>query len=333
LLACQTEDEQIMETDPDLWAAEQFIAGADERFLDSSAKTAEELEICGEAVEYPLMWYLSRDVGYITISNTAEWLLVHIVLDPGFVLQKTDLAIKVKKDDSDSYNNYVYPVSHDKEAQEYLYQVPLCDLGGMPESIILTAAARVWKEPGAKPGKLIKVLAKDTDLERKRYLIEYFFQQCDPIDPSCLVDCEFGFGSPSVDVAKSFFFEELGITDWPWGYVHEIKSETLFRLPIKTDNTENGIVVGQVTCMIEGDIAYIYYQMDPGYPMKKTMLYLNSEEPVSGIPCEYDYGREYIDADGSWNPILMDTYVIENINEIRDINGKIFIIAYVDFCE
>ena len=174
---------------------------------------------------------------------------------------------------------------------------------------------------------MIKVLAKDVSLERKRYLIEYYFQKCDPVDTSCPVACKFGIGIPSVDIAKSYTFEDLGITDWPWGYVHEIKDETLFRLPIKSEDTETAAIIGQVTIMIEDGTTIVYFQINDGFALNRTMLYIGAELPDSGIPCNYNFSREYE------NSILTDDYEISNIDDFRDSNGKFYIITYVDYCE
>jgi len=98
-------------------------------------------------------------------------------------------------------------------------------------------------------------------------------------------------------------------------------------------------IIGQVTVMIDNDIAYVYFQMNDGFPMKKTSIYFSSILPESGIPCSYTYNTEYTDAQGTWVPTLTDTYVIENLSEIMIQSGsdnsdkKLYITTYVDFCE
>ena len=179
LLACQTEDEQFFEVDPDLLEVQNLIANAEERFIDPSARVSCDSTICGEEIEYTLMWYLSRDVGYITVANSSDYLIVNMKLDPGFYLKKTDLIIKVRKESNTAYYNYDYPVVHDDGIQEYTYFIPISDLESAPDHIILTVSIVAWKENQLKPGKLINVLAKDISLERKRFLIEYYFQECD----------------------------------------------------------------------------------------------------------------------------------------------------------
>jgi hypothetical protein len=468
--ACQPEEEQLLEFDPEMQEVEDILANAEVRYLDFSARVADDMTQCGESKEYPLMWYLSRSVGKVVIYNTPDYLVVEFSLDPGFILKKTELGIKIKNDINGSYDNYVYPVSHDDGIEKFTYKIPLTDFKAVPENLIFKAEISAWKEPGLKPGKLIKALAKDVNLEKKKYLIEYFFEQCDPtsneyplmwylsrsvgkikisntpdylivefsLDPGfilkktelgiqikndnngsydnyvypvshdngsrkftyeiplsdfrvvqdkllfkaeisawkepglkpgklikalakdvtltqkkylieyflqnydpvkeeCQVNCQFSFGLPSVDIAKSYSFEDLGITDWGWGYVHEIKHETLFRLPIKQDDSESAAIIGQVTVMIDNDIAYVYYQMNDGYPMNKISIYFSHAKLGSGLPCNYTYERTYTNADGTWLPTLTDTYVIENISEIManggDDNKLLYLAAYVDFCE
>ena len=294
--------------------------------------------------EHPLMWYLSRSVGKIRISNTPDHLGVEFILDPGFKLKETELSIKIKNEFKGSYDNYVYPVSHDQTSQKFTYTIPLSDLKGVKDKLTLNAEISAWKEPGLKQGKLINAIAKDITLETNNHLIDYFLQDYDPAKAGCQINCQFGFGLPSVDIKKSFSFEDLGITDWGWGYVHEIKHETYFRLPIKQSDSENAPVIGQVTVMIENDIAYIYYQMKDGYPMNKISIYFSHAKPESGIPCNFAYERIYTNPDGTWLPTLTDTYMIENVSEImaksgdandpaNNNNKKLYLAAYVDFCE
>jgi hypothetical protein len=334
LLGCQPnpDEKQSLEFDTDLMEAQRFIADAETRYLNAGARTYGDITSCGEAVEYPLMWYLDRSVGNIRIWNSPDFLIADITLDSGFSFLTTELAVIVRNEMDSTENTYVYPVSHEEGTQEYRYQIPLSDFDTLPESVLLIARIEAWKEPGIKEGKEIMVLAKDPTLDDKRYLIEYFIQQCDALD-LCVINCQFGFGFPSVDIAESYTFEEMGLTDWPWGYAHLVRDETLFRLPLKMDTTETGEIVGQVTVMIEDDIAYVYFQMNNGFQMHKSSLYLSPEIPSSGIPCNYNYIREYIDMDGNWLPTATDTYVIENMNEIRAMYGEFFIITYVDFCE
>jgi hypothetical protein len=277
------------------------------------------------------MWYLSRSVGKIAIFNTPDYLVVEFSLDPGFILKKTELGIQIEKENNTSYNNYVYPVSHDGGAQNYTYKIPLCDFKSIPDKLLFKAEIAAWKEAGIKPGKLIKALAKDINLSDKRWLIEYYMQQCDPVVEECQINCQFGFAIPSVEITKSFSFEDLGITDWEWGYVHEIKNETLFRLPIKFDDSESAAIIGQVTVMIDNDIAYVYFQMNDGYPMNTTSVYFSHSQPDSGIPCNYTYNRTYTDTEDEWLPTLTDTYVIENVSEIlansSDSNDVLYLVT------
>jgi hypothetical protein len=101
----------------------------------------------------------------------------------------------------------------------------------------------------------------------------------------------------------------------------------MFRLPIKSEDTETAAIIGQVTIMIENGTAYVYFQINDGLALNKTMLYIGAELPDSGIPCNYNFSREYE------NSILTDNYEISNIDDFRDSNGKFYIITYVDYCE
>jgi hypothetical protein len=348
--ACQPEEEQFLENDAEQLEVEHFIADAEERFYNPSAKISDDAISCGDPLEIPLLHHRYFEVGRVMISNTTDALLVNYETVPGITLERTMLVVVIEKKnningkklfDKIKYKKYIYSLNHDPGTTNYLYKLPLSDLKIKSDCISIIAIAKVRDENSTNHRKRMYSFARKAVSERTdrfhAFLIEYCMDDCEtekePLDDPCEVTCEYGFGIPSVDVGKSYTFEELGITDWPWGYAHEINQETLFRLPVRMDDTENGAVIGQVTVMIEGDVAYVYFQMNDGFPMRKTMLYLSAEEPVSGIPCDYNYVKEYIDSYDTWVPARTDTYIIDNINDIRDSNGKFWIIAYVEFCE
>jgi hypothetical protein len=158
---------------------QNLVVNAEERFIDPYARVLCDLTACGESIEYPLMWYLSRDIGYITVSNSTDALIVDMKLDTGFFLKKTDLTIQVRNESNNICENYNYPVVHD-DILEYTYVIPISDLESDPDQITITVSLEAWKENQLKPGKMINALAKDVSLESKRYLIEYYFQKCDP---------------------------------------------------------------------------------------------------------------------------------------------------------
>lgn len=165
------------------------------------------------------------------------------------------------------------------------------------------------------------------------FMIDYCIQDCTVGNLPCDVTCTFGFGVPSVDMSDSYSFKDLKLDDWPWGYVHEINDETTFRLPIKAEDSESGEVVGQVTVMIVSNTAYVYFQLNDGYPMYSSRVYLSGEFPASGVPCAYNFSQDYMDVAGNWKPTLTSTHIIEDVTSLLGTNGNLKIIAYVDFCE
>jgi hypothetical protein len=358
LFACQPEEEQFMESDPDQLEVENLMADAEEIFIDPSARTAEEAIPCGDPKELALEAYRIGKVGIVSINNTVDMLQVKYESSEGYSLKLTMLLLMVEKKNTNNgkgfysnYRKYVLPVNHGSGTQEYTYEIPYSKLDLMgDECIYIITIANLKPTGDSKNNRNIFALARQENADTKgifkRYLIDYCMLECvvdvepepepepEPVPADiCEVKCAYGFGIPSVDVMKSFTFQDLGLTDWPWGYVHEIKQETLFRLPIKMEDSETAPVVGQVTVMIEGNYIYIYYQMNDGYPMSKSKVYLSSEEPTSGKPCEYTYERDYTNPDGSVNPMLTDTYEFDNLDQIRDINQKLWIVVYADICE
>ena len=350
LLACQPDEEIFNEFDPDQQEIENFIADGEYRSLDVSSRISEDMEPCSDPVEYPILYHRKYEVGKAIVWNTDKSFMVHYEIAPGIELEKTMLVVVMAKKgnintkklfDPKKYNKLIYSIPHESDLSDFLYEIPLTELDPGTECVSIIAIAKCRYENGPLSRRSMYSFARKMTREKKKgfneFLIEYCMQSCgvdtDPVDPPCEVACTSGFGTPSVDVTKSFTFEELGIVDWPWGYVHEINNETLFRLPIKFEDNENAAVVGQVTVMIEGTMAYVYFQMDEAYPMYKSMLYIGAELPGSGVPCSYNLGREYLNTDGTWNPMTTDIYEISNLNDFRDTNGKFRIVTYVDFCE
>ena len=358
--ACQPEEEQFMENDPDQLEIESFIADAKEQYLNPSARLLDDTELCGDPLELSLMHYRRNEVGKVMISNSKESLLINFEANDGIVLDRTILVLILEKKnliigkdlfDKEKYSKVMFSFKHESNVSEYLYEIPKSLLGEDTECVSMIAIAKVKEQNSDKHRKTMFSFARQENPSKRfkfrDFFIEYCLQECivpEPEPEVCEVQCMYGYGIPNVEVAKSFSFEDLGITDWAWGYVHEIKHETLFRLPIKQDDSESAAIIGQVTVMIDNDIAYVYFQMNDGYPMNKTSLYFSHALPESGVPCNYTYNREYTNSDGAWKPTLTDTYVIENVSEILarsgetndDINNndkKLYIIAYADFCE
>jgi hypothetical protein len=350
--ACHPEEEQFLENDQDMMEIENFIADAEERFIDPSARIAEDLVACGVALEAPLMYGRQYEVGNVTISNTDDLLLVNYETASGITIERTMLVIVLAKKANinvkklffpKQYKKLIYVVNHDYGTIDYQYSIPLSDLGLDQDFVSITAIAKIRDENSKRPYRGIYTFARQLKKNNKRggfqeFMIEYAMQHCSETEPEpepadCEIICTSGFGVPSVDISKSYTFAELGLTDWSWGYVHEIKNEVMFRLPIKSEDLETATIVGQITVMIEGGIAYAYFQMNDGFLMNHIRLYISPELPSSGIPCNYIFSRDYFNADGTLKTLLTDTYVISNIDDFRDSNGRFYIIAYVDYCE
>jgi hypothetical protein len=349
LMACQPEEEKFLEVDPDIQEVENFIADAEEMFLDPSARIATDITPCGDPIEVPLKAF-HNNVGNLYIVNTEDHLVVEYATNSGYILHKTMLVVMIEKQNPGNskwkyakYRKIILPVNHNKEdIDKYVYEIPYSklDLTGN-ECVTIIGISKLKATNNPKNNRSIYALAKQSDNYSKsifkRYFIEYCLQACEndtnPDDGSCEIDCTYGFGVPSVDVSKSFSFEELGLSDWPWGYAYEISKETLVRLPVKSTDSETAPVVGQVTLMIEDDLVYVYYKMNDNFSLSKTKLYVSADAPVSGLPCNYNYEREYRNPDGTLMSTMTDIYELGELDQIQGTNGKFWIIAYVDFCE
>jgi hypothetical protein len=363
LFACQPEEEQFMENDPDQLEIENFIADAEEVFLSPSARLMEDIELCGAPLELSLQHCKYNEVGKAIVSNSEESLLINFEANDGIVLDRTILVLILEKKklitgkylfDKDKYNKVMFSFRHKPNLTEYLYEIPKSLLGEDTECVSMIAIAMVKEQNSDSKRTMFSFARQESQSDKFKFMTffnEYCLQDCsvpeiepEPEPEACAVQCNYGFAIPSVDIAKSFSFEDLGITDWGWGYVHEIKNETLFRLPIKQNDSENAPIIGQVTVMIDNDIAYAYYQMNDGYPMNKISIYFSHAQPISGVPCDYTFERVYTNPDGTGQSTLTDTYMIENVSEImaksgeandttNTDNNKLYIAAYVDFCE
>jgi len=321
LLACQPDEEQFLEVDPEQQEVENFIADAEEVFLAPSARIAD-LTPCGDPIEAPIKAF-KNIVGNVSITNTSDHLLVEYSTYSGFILHKTMLVVMIEKENPGKanwkyakYRKFILPVNHKGDINNYIYEIPYSKLGLTGDECVTIIAISLLKDTNnLNNRRAIYALAKQGDNYSKsifkRYFIDYCLQACNennPNDESCEIDCTYGFGIPSVDVLKSYTFEEMGLSDWSWGYVHEIKQETLFRLPIKSVDEETAPVDGQVTVMIENEYIYVYYQMNDGLSLSKTKLYIGPEPPTSGIPCNYTYERDYRNPDGTLMATMMGNF-------------------------
>lgn len=349
LFACDPGDEPITDFDADGQEFENFIADGEYRYLDPSAKIAAEVEPCGDPLEISLLYFRHVEVGKVTFWNTESALYIDYDIMPDIALERTMLVVVFESKGKinpkkiftkDKYKKLIYSINHDPGTADFLYEIPFSEFGTDVKCVSVIAMAKVRYEDRDRYRRSMYAFGRiQTNSKRKgfnEFLVEYCMQDCSKgtdteADP-CEVTCTSGFGIPSVDVEKSFSFVELNITDWSWGYVHEIKNETLFRLPIRYDDSESATVVGQVTVMIEAGQAYVYFQMYDGTPMIKSRMYIGPEPPLSGVPCEYNYGRDYADAEGNWAPVNTDTYMVDNLDALRDANGKFYIVTYVEFC-
>jgi hypothetical protein len=356
VFACQPEEGEILQDDPDRLEIEEFISDAEEVLLHNpSARIAQETDPCGESQEIQMMAYRYKNVGAVTINNLDDFLTVKYNTLEGFSLHRTYLVLMIENQDPDPdtrfYSNYrkiILPVEHSSSTMEYLYEIPMADFNLTSGDCLSVIAFAILNTHGdsnhyRKTFAVAKQEDNNTRSIFKRYFIDYCLQECNaekPVDDEpCIVNCSYAFGSPSVDVANSVSFEDLGIIDWSWGYAHEITNETLVRLPIMKDDIEGAEIQGQVTVMIENNIAYVYFQMNDGYPMNKVSLYFSSTKPESGVPCSYTYNTEFTNPDGTWAPTLNYMYTITDLSQLlgttADDENKlnpIWIIAYTDFC-
>lgn len=367
VFACQPEEDEVFQEDSDRLEIEEFISDAEEVFLNTSARIAQETEPCAEPLKIPLVSYRYNNVGDVFINNSEDNLSVKFSTINGFSLDRTFLVLMIEKKDPDPntrfYSNYkkiILPVKHETGTMEFIYNVPLADFDLQAgDCLTLIAFSFLDTESNSNYYRKTFAVAKQEGKKVKgifkRYFIDYCLQECSEEksgeEEPCPVTCNSGFGLPSVDMANSYSFKDLGIEDWDWGYAHEIKDEPLIRLPIKKDDVESAEILGQVTIMIDNDIAYVYFQMNDGYPMNKTSLYISNTKPVSGIPCEYTYNTEFTNSDGTWAPTLNYLYTIENLSQFlgsserisddddddddnsTNIQNSLWIIAYTDFCE
>jgi len=357
LFACQPEEEPLMVDNTEQEDIENFIQDAENLLLDPSARIAEEIIPCNEGQIIPLRAYRHSNVGNVSVTNSEEHLMVGFESAPEYSLHKTVLVLMIENQSVDSdtwyfrrYRKLILPVDHEHGLTSYTYEIPFDDLGLTGEECMsMIAFAYLNSGDYSRFSRKIFALAKPEKPEDSgifsRYFIDYCMQQCieekSVDDATCTVNCNYGFAIPSVDVDKSYSFADMEIEDWTWGYAHKIKDETMFRLPIKKEDSETAPIIGQMTVMISGDIAYVYFQMNDGYPMNKVSLYFNGTEPESGIPCGYTYQTDFTNPDGTWKPTLSHNYQIDDLSLLlgaKDSDDgvdvdKFWIIGYVDFCE
>ena len=339
--ACQPEEESILNIDTEEQEIENFLLDAEEVYLTPSinGRIMEEINPCFNSMEVPLFIMRNEKVGKVSITNGVESLFVKYEVDPGFSLDQTMLVIivekevkKYKRSFRSKYKKYVYPISHKSGTSEYVYEIPLKNLKN--ECFTIAAFAKLNNSTNER--KYMKFAIAKLQNESnfiKSWMLGYCLTEC-VATSTCEVKCTIGFGIPTTsNIKKSVTFSELGIDDWPWGYAHEInipQQSSLIPLPIKigeiNGDPDSGIIVGNANVIIEGETIYVSIMMDENYPVSKTSIYLSDEAPVSGIPCDYNYTKEYLNADGTVNPVNSELY------ELTDSDGKFWIVIYADVC-
>lgn len=343
--ACQPEEESILDIDVEEQEIESFLMDAEEVFITPSvnSRISDDMNVCSIPTDFSLFINRNQEVGKVSITNSPEFLIVNYETDPGYFLKQTMLVVIVEKKPKNSkrsfsgkYKKYVFPITHAKSTSEYLYQIPVADLKLNNECLTIAAFARVATDEFKNQRYKKFAIAKQEQSNARKWkswMLEYCFQEC--MENPCEVNCEIGFGIPSTsNIKQSLSFSELGLDNWAWGYAHEINNpqqSSLIPLPIKigevNGDPDSGIIVGNANVIIEGEKVYVSIMMNENYPLSKTSIYFSDEAPVSGIPCDYNYTKEYANADGTVNPVISELY------ELTDSDGKFWIIVYTDVCE
>ena len=142
--ACQPEEEQFMENDPDQLEIENFIADAEDLYLNPSARLLDDMDVCGEALELSLKYFGRYEMGKVIISNSEDALLINYETNPGIILERTMLVLVLEKKnningkylfDKDKYKKVMYSMHHESGTTEFLYEIPKSELGENTECI------------------------------------------------------------------------------------------------------------------------------------------------------------------------------------------------------
>jgi len=153
----------------------------------------------------------------------------------------------------------------------------------------------------------------------------------DPDEPQ-YDGCETAFAY-GLDPAIPTCFLEMGYNRWGWSVALNPEVSTYFELPIYAGagqcDLEKGTLVGTLIVELSGSTATVTYQMDSGYTMSETHLYIGSRMlPVrkDGVCCTISPGQ-YPDIHEGLEGAQTDVYVIEDIP-----SGELNVVAHAVVC-
>ncbi|MBR9998610.1 MAG: hypothetical protein KFF73_06550 [Cyclobacteriaceae bacterium] len=137
LLACQTEEDVVMDVTSTEMDVADYLLDAEERIVTFNQRISDNRTNCSAtSLEIPLVAWPGLDVGTFTVNNNNDNLVANFEMDPSgeWDLKLTQLLIVVKetretpKKTFIKTRKYVYPVHHEKGTRSFTYLIPLSDL-------------------------------------------------------------------------------------------------------------------------------------------------------------------------------------------------------------
>ncbi len=123
-------------------------------------------------------------------------------------------------------------------------------------------------------------------------------------------------------------FSEYDFSNWGWSNGPLSAGEYEFEIYAGVGGCEpaDGTLVGTLTVDYDGATADVTYEMNAGYTMTATHLYVGSEPlprkkngTYTTAPGQYPYGHNLVDA-------ITDRY------DVTGLSGDIFVVAHADVC-
>ncbi len=300
----------------------------------SAINASEDIVYCGEATVVPLKTINPEiPVGTVTVGNDENNLYVTYETTDDWLIGITrqyagDKNLIPGGLEWPQVNKFPFGQVHDPHVQLFTAVIPLESLEECFEVVLW---AKVFKTEGGITitNKAFGVFIPSENSECLQWHWEYCKQECNPPPP--LGECETAFADGD-ELGQCFLglsdfkFKRWGWTNGPIGVTSSTLEWEIWAAAGQCDHSK-GVLVGTLFVDYDGSSATATYDMDPGYVLDETHLYVgNTIVPYksNGKPtvAPGQYGNQH-----SLGGVASDTYTIDGLS------GDIYIIAHAVVCD
>ncbi len=301
----------------------------------SAINASEDIVYCGDVITAQFLTHIDEiEIGSVVIGNDETNLYVTYITSGDWWIEKTKQYVGPEDGVPQLGNGWPefgkFPIVqiHDPYVQSYTAVIPIEELDNCFE---VSLGARVYQiENGVQTASYIAYAIHQADLvECMGWHWEYCKQECNPPPP--LGGCETAFADGD-ELGQCFLglngfkFKNWGWTNGPIGVTSSTLEWDIWAGAGQCDHSK-GILVGTLFVDYDGSIATVTYNMDTGYVLDETHLYIGSTivpYKSNGKPtiAPGQYGNQH-----SLGGAASDTYTIDGLS------GDIYIIAHAVVCD